>query len=180
MVCRPSGAWTPGYINNLATYLLLSMRKQQGRSGRLLNAKPLKEFMSKLSRDGSSYSSDEDKENVVRRGRVASRRPVSYQQPLTPQNNQKTKNIIMKSNLKESDGVFSSSDSLDTDEILGGVGEFNSPMLVPKSNEAFEIRSRSKSARPTTERTIQPPNTVSITRRNIPRRASPMGSYKEP
>ena len=151
------------------------MRKQQGRSGRLLNAKPLKEFMSKLSRDGSSYSSDEDKENVVRRGRVASRRPVSYQQPLTPQNNQKTKNIIMKSNLKESDGVFSSSDSLDTDEILGGVGEFNSPMVVPQSNEAFEIRSRSKSARPTTERTIQPPNTVSITRRNIPRRASPMG-----
>merc|ERR1712176_778688 len=65
--------------------------------------------------------------------------------------------------LKDSDGVFSSSDSLDTDEVLGGVGLFSAP---PKpTTEEFSIKSR------------KPPNTVAMSRRNnAPRRHSPVVS----
>ena len=71
------------------------MRKQQGRSGRLLNARPLKEFIRRRQQRGGSGSSsdDDDKENLAQmpqtpehRGRQ--RRPVSYQQPLTPSRGQ--------------------------------------------------------------------------------------------
>ena len=61
------------------------MRKQQGRPGRLANARPLKDFIQKRNRKhgGSSSSEDDnDKENPLRtpENRGRSRRPVSYQQ----------------------------------------------------------------------------------------------------
>ena len=144
------------------------MRKQQGRSGRLLNARPLKEFVARRDKKKDEFSSDEEnKENSLktpeRRGRPAQRRPVSYQQPLTPvrQNQQRTQQL-----LKDSDGVFSSSDSLDTDEVLGGVGLFSAP--PQPTTEEFSIKSR------------KPPNTVAMARRNnAPRRNSPVGQWFE-
>ena len=94
--------------------------------------------------------------------------------------------------LKQSDGVFSSSDSLDTDEILSGVtgltefpsgvNQFNSPKKVsipiegtPGGADAapFAIKSRKPPQRrgQVQAHSQAPPNTVSITRRNIPSRS---------
>jgi len=161
-----------------ATYLLLIMRKQQGRSGRLLNARPLKEFIRRRQRGSGSSSDDDDKENNLGqipqtpeyRGRT--RRPVSYQQPLTPSRGNKEANIARMQLLKDSDGVFSSSDSLDTDEVLGGVAHFNTPMQPSaQDNEEFAIKSR----KPRGASTDSAPSTNSINRRaHVTRRNTPV------
>ena len=81
--------------------------------------------------------------------------------------------MLTPQNLKDSDGVFSSSDSLDTDEVLGGVAQFNTP-LKPNDNEEFSIKSRKPRGVSTDS---APPNTVSTSRRHVPRRHTPIGKF---
>ena len=143
----------------------------------MINATPLKELIAKFDSD----EEDNEKENQIsdrpmiglgsRQGRNPTRRPLSYQQPLTPVSNKKSEKIDFELKLKQSDGVFSSSDSLDTDEILSGVNEFNSPRKIPMENAPFSIKSRKPpQRRGQVQQSPAPPNTVSITRRNIPAR----------